>query len=120
MTLPLSKEMLAGAYDFLVTTPPFNKWNMPPSEDIGFKVSRSRKWFARYRWNGSRHTIEVSANSVAYSDTLLAKMSHELIHMHLEELGMEGRGGPDTHSGAYRKLAEDVCKHHGFDPKAFY
>jgi SprT-like family len=120
MTLPLTPEMLAAAYDFLSLTPPFDRWNMPPSDETSFKVSRSRKWFARYRWDGIRHTIEMSANAVAYSDTLFAKLSHEMIHMHLEELGMEGRGGPDTHSGAFRSLAEEVCKHHGFDPKAFY
>ena len=120
MTLPLTPEMLAAAYDFLSLTPPFDRWNMPPSEDVAFKISRSRKWFARYRWNGSRHVVEMSSNAVAYSDTLFAKLSHELIHLHLEELGMEGRGGPDTHSGAFRNLAEEVCKCHGWDPKAFY
>ena len=119
MTLPLTPDLLAAAYDFLSLTPPFNGWNLPPSEEIGFKVSRSRRWFARYRWDGSRHTIEASSNSIAYSDTLMAKMSHEMIHLHLEELGMDGRGTPDTHSGAFRHMAEEVCKVHGFDPKAF-
>ena len=120
MTLPLTPEMLAAAYDFLSLTPPFDRWNMPPSEEVAFKVSRSRKWFARYYWSGSRHTIEVSSNSVAYSGTLLSKISHEIIHMHLEEMGMDGRGGTDTHTGAFRSLAEEVCRYHGFDPKAFY
>lgn len=120
MTLPLTKETLAAAYDFLVTTPPFNTWNLPPSEDVGFKVTRSRRWFARYRWDGTRHTIEVSSNAVAYSDTLLAKMGHEMVHLHLEELGMDGRGSEDTHSGAFRSLAAEACSFHGWDPKAFY
>lgn len=120
MTLPLTPETLAAAYDYLRTTPPFDKWSLPESEDVKFKVTRSRRWFARYHWNGNRHTIEVSTNSVAYSSTLLSKMSHEMVHLHLEELNMDNRGGPDTHSGAFRRLAEDVCKFHGFDPKAFY
>jgi hypothetical protein len=120
MPLTLSPEMLAAAYDFLRTTEPFLKWNLPESEEVKFKVSKSRKWFARYRWDGRRHTIEASSASIAYSDTLLAKMSHELIHLHLEELDMDRRGTPDTHSGAFRNLADEVCKFHGFDPKAFY
>jgi len=120
LTLPLSPEMLAAAYDFLSVTPPFDKWNLPPSEDIGFKVSRSRAWFGQYRWDGNRHTIAISANSVAYAGTLMATMGHEMIHLHLEELGMDDRGGPNTHNGAFRRLAEEVCKVHGFDPKAFY
>jgi hypothetical protein len=92
---------------------------LPPSEDVKFKVTRSRKWFARYRWDGSRHTIEVSSNSVGHSATLLAKMGHELVHLHLEELGMDSRGTPDTHSGAFLQLAEEACKFHGWDVKAF-
>lgn len=120
MTLPLTPEMLAASYDFLSATPPFSGWNLPPSEDIGFKVTRSRRWFARYRWDGNRHTIEVSSNSVGHSLTLLAKMGHEMVHLHLEELGMDGRGTEDTHNGAFRRLAEEVCRFHGFDPKAFY
>lgn len=120
MTLPLSKEILAAAYDFLAVTPPFNKWNMPPSDEIGFKVSRSRSRFGFYRWDGTRHTITISSNSVAYSGTLMSTLSHEMIHLHLEELGMDGRGGTNTHTGAFRSLAEEVCKYHGFDHKAFY
>jgi hypothetical protein len=109
MTLPLTPETLAAAYDYL-----------PESEEIIFKVSRSRRWFARYRWNGKRHTIEISSNAVAHSSTLLEKMSHEMVHLHLEELKMDSRGTPDTHSGAFRHLAEEVCSVHGFDPKAYY
>lgn len=120
MTLPLSSEMLAAAYDFLAVTPPFDKWNMPPSEEVKFKVSRARKWFARYQWDGSRHIIEVSSNAVAYSDTLLVKLGHEMIHLHLEEMNMDRRGTPDTHSGAFRTLAAEVCLCQGWDPKAFY
>lgn len=120
MTLPLSPEMLAAAYDFLSTTPPFAEWNLPPSEDVGFKVSRSRSRFGFYRWDGTRHTITVSVNAVAYSSTLLETLSHEMVHLHLEELGMDDRGGTNTHSGAFRNLADEVCKVHGFDPKAFY
>lgn len=119
MTLPLTPAMLLAAYDFLAVTPPFSQWSMPPSDDITFKVSRSRKWFARYRWVG-KHTIEVSANSVGHSGTLLPKIAHEMIHLHLEELRMDDRGTPDTHSGAFRVLAAEVCGFHGWDLKAFY
>lgn len=120
VTLPLTPEMLAAAYDFLMVTPPFDKWSMPESDDVRFRVSRSRSRFGFYRWDGKRHTITVSINSVAYSSTLLETMSHEMVHLHLEELGMDDRGGTNTHSGAFRRLADDICKLHGFDPKAFY
>lgn len=121
MTLPLTPDVLAAAYDFLAVTEPFCRWNLPDSEDVKFIVARSRKDFARYRWDGKQHTIAVSRASVAYSATLLEKVGHEMIHLHLEETGMESRSNdPNTHNMAFRKRAAQVCKLHGFDPKAFY
>lgn len=120
MTLPLTPEMLAASYDFLRTTPPFNAWGLPESEDVKFKVGRFRTHCAHYQWNGKQHTITASANSIGHTDTLMRKMAHEIIHLHLEELGMDRRGTVNTHSGAFLRLAEEVCRFHGWDPKVFY
>lgn len=119
--LPLTPETLAAAYDYLKSTPPFSKWNLPESDEVLFKVTRVRGWFGRYRWNGKKHTIEVSSASIGQTQTLLRYMAHEMVHLHLEDIGMESRtGGPNTHNAAFRVLAAHVCKVHGFDPKAFY
>jgi hypothetical protein len=121
MTLPLTKEMLAGAYEYLKATPPFNKWHLPETEEVGFKVVRTRQKQGWYQWDGQRHTITGSYGRVAHTTTLMVLMAHEMIHLHLEETGMESkRGSNDTHNAAFRILAARVCKFHGFDPKAFY
>jgi hypothetical protein len=121
MTLPLTKEVLAAAYDYLASTEPFARWNMPDAEDILFSVVRSPSEFAHYTWDGKRHTIAVSSRAVGHTSTLLIVMSHEMIHLHLEATGMESKGGDrNTHNMAFRKLAARVCKVHGFDVKAFY
>lgn len=122
MTLPLNKEVLAAAYEYLKTTPPFSKWNMADSEDVKFTVASFRRLeFGRYQWDGKQHTINMSSKAIGYTSTLLEKMAHEMIHMHLEETGMESRKtDSDTHNTAFRKFAAEVCKIHGFDPRAFY
>lgn len=121
MTLPLTKEMLAAAYDFLQTTPPFCRWNLPHSEDVKFSVGKFRQDFASYRWDGKQHTIRMSANAIAHTNTLFRYLAHEVIHMHLEETGTESRtGGEDTHNAAFKRYAAQVCRYHGWDPKAFY
>jgi hypothetical protein len=121
MTLPLTPETLAGAYDYLRTTPPFKRWNLPESEDVRFLVSKLRRDFAQYHWDGEQHTISMSGAAIGQTYTLMEKMSHEMIHMHLEATGMESRGwDKDSHNKAFRKFAGDVCRFHGFDPKAFY
>ncbi len=123
MTLPLTKEMVAAAYDYLCTTPPFSSWNLPDSEsgDVLFLVRGLRGDYAQYRWDGARHTITISRSAIGHTRTLFEKLGHEMIHLHLESTGMESRrGGEDTHNAAFRKFAAMACKFHGFDPKAFY
>ena len=121
MTLPLTSEMLAAAYDYLCCTPPFSRWNMPASEDVKFIVGKMTDSYALYQWDGNKHTITVSINAVAYTNTLMDTIAHEMIHLHLHATKMESkRSGPRYHNAAFRKFAAQVCKYHGFDPKAFY
>lgn len=120
MTFPLTPEVLAAAYDFVVATEPFCRWNLPDSDDVKFRVIGSRKVFATYHWEG-RHVISVSSRAVGHAATLVEKMCHEVIHLHLEATGMESRSNdPNVHNAAFRKLAAVVCRTHGYDPKGFY
>lgn len=121
MSLELNKEMLAHMYDYLCATPPFNTWNMPPSEEVVFKVAKTRHRQGWYQWDGKQHTITASAGRVSYSYTLVVLLAHEMIHLHLEDSNMESKAtSNDVHNAAFRVLADKVCKVHGFDPKAFY
>lgn len=118
--LPLTPEVLAAAYDYLCATPPFNRWNLPDSDDVTFRVIKSRKVFAQYVWDGS-HAIEVSSAMVGHTMTLMETMGHEMTHLYLRLTGMESKSNvPTVHNMAFRKLAAQVCGVHGFDPKAFY
>lgn len=121
MTLKLTPEVLAAAYDYLCVCEPFCRWNLPDSEDVVFNVGRALDCFAHYQWDGARHTITVSANSVAHTSTLINSIAHECIHLHLWATDQESkRSGPRHHNAAFRRYAAQVCKFHGFDPKAFY
>lgn len=121
MTLPLTKEMLAAAYEYLCLTPPFVRWNLPESEDVKFSVGKLRGRFAEYQWDGKCHTIKLASNAIAYTDTLMRMLAHEMIHAHLEQTGMESRAeSADIHNAAFRKFAAQACKFHGWDPKAFF
>jgi hypothetical protein len=117
MALPLTREMLEQAYEYLCVTPPFNKWNLPHGEDIAFRVVRSRDmlgWYSRLR--GGQHIIALSTNCIGRTDSLMATMAHEMIHLHQAAVGMET---PSHHNTAFKKLAARVCAIHGFDPKLF-
>lgn len=120
MTLPLTPEMLTAAYDYLRTTPPFNGWSLPEGDEVKFKVGKFRGKFAAYQWDGKQHTITMSGAAIGHTCTLLETLAHEMIHLHLEDTGNESRGNENAHNAWFRKFAAQVCKYHGFDPKAFY
>lgn len=121
MTLPLTSEMLEACYEFLKTTPPACDWNLPEGEDVKFIVNKKlKKKLAEYQWLGDRHSISMCARGIGHTSTLIRTMYHEMIHLFLEERGWESRGNENVHNAAFRKLAAQVCKFNGFDPKAFY
>ena len=119
--LPLTPELLEGAYLFLKASPPFNKMGLPDPDDVVFKVSLRPDEYGRYQWDGQHHTISMSARSIGQTLTLIKFMSHELIHLYLEDRGREScNGGGDVHNAEFKKIAARVCRYHGFDLKAFY
>ena len=121
MTLPLTAETLEACYEFICTTPPFSRWNMPAGEDVKFIVGKAADCFAHYQWDGKRHTITVSSKAVAHTITLINAMAHESIHLHLFATKQESlRSGPKYHNAAFKRYAAQACRYHGWDEKAFY
>jgi hypothetical protein len=113
MTLRLTPEMLERAYDFLRTTPPFRGWSLPDADAVEFHVSRKDDcfgWFIPVK-------IGVSERNVGHTATLVRIMAHEMIHLY-QHLIKSDRDGVN-HNANWRKLANQVCRHHGFDPKSF-
>ena len=113
--LCLTPEMLAAAYDYLQTTPPFCDWNLPDSEDVTFKVTRFPAKFGDWSYNG-RHIIRVSGKLVVTTNNLLQTLAHEMIHVHEDHNRCSSRS---EHSAAFREWATEVCEIHGWDPGLF-
>lgn len=116
MPIQLTPEMLAFAYDYLSCQAPFNKWNLPPSEDVKFSVSKKKDRFAHYQMIGGVHHIVVSSRFVGRHETLLSTLSHEMLHLHIEAAGM---ASANAHDAVFHRLADRVCKLHEFDRLTF-
>lgn len=116
--LTLTTENLEAMYDYLRVTKPFCDWNLPEGEEVKFIVAKSKKIFGQYQLIDKKHTIKISQNAIGHTNSLAMTMAHEMIHLHLEESGMEMR--EDGHNGAFRICAATVCKVHGFDLRTFY
>ena len=116
MTLPLTPDTLRAAYDYLATTPPFSRWNLPDGEDVVFRVVRSLELRGWYRLHKGRHVIGVSRNCIGTTDSLMRVMAHEMVHLHEENVGACGSG---QHSAAFHRWAGQICRRHRFDPLLF-
>jgi hypothetical protein len=116
MPVPLNAEMLAHAYDYLACQEPFSRWNLPPSEDVRFSISTSRKNFAHYQMIGGVHHIALSRRFVGRHETLIATLAHELIHLHQEQACM---ATTNAHDATFHKYADKICRIHEFDRLTF-
>jgi hypothetical protein len=119
--IPLTPEVLRLAYRLVCETPPFNKWNLPDSQDVLFVVTRSRTTSGHYRWHRYKgvyiHEIAISARCVGSLATLCNIMAHEIIHLFQKITKTET---PNVeHNQGFRRLADEVCNVHHFDRLMF-
>ena len=117
--VPLTVETLRAAYDYLNSTPPFNKWNLPEHDDLTFRVARDPNHFGWCVHHGRRRkkpVIAISDKRVGHTLGLMATLAHEMLHLH-QFLTGQARGG--EHNAAFNKDAVTICRIHGLDPKAF-
>lgn len=118
MTVKLTPELLESTYDLLCHTAPFDSWNLPAGEDVDFVVLRTDAKRGDYCWSPKRkrHMIRISSRCHGTLANLVETMAHEMIHLHEKASGLATSA---EHSAAFRKLADQVCKVHRFDPLAF-
>ncbi len=121
MGLPLSPDLIAGAYKFLRLTPPFRGWKLPHADEVEFVVSRQPfpcRLPSRLRRKVRSHEIGISEVCVGHTGTLLRAMAHEMIHQYQQRARTETPHTPNTtpNSSGWARL---VCRYHGWDEKEF-
>lgn len=108
--LHLTPEILERSYELLRATRPFSAWRLPEADDVEFHVLRTRRVHGDCSREAGGFVVRIS-QAHSYLPSLLATMAHEMCHM---------RAVPDvSHGSAFKKLAAQVCKFHGFDPGSF-
>lgn len=111
----LTPQVLRAAYSLLVSTRPFNRWKMPDASKIKFEVRPLKKVFADHLFERDRHIIRVSAQNITQLSTLLIVLAHEMVHIRVSALNPKAGG----HGALWNRLADQVCRWHGFDRGAF-
>ncbi|TWA89534.1 SprT-like domain-containing protein [Bradyrhizobium stylosanthis] len=115
MTFRLTPKVLETSYDYLRTTPPFNRWKLPPGGDVKFVVIRSKDDCGWYNIVNGQHVIAASSAYIGRTLSLMELMAHEMIHLYQRRKNPRATG----HNAEFHKLGRRACKHHGFDPLLF-
>lgn len=121
MKLPVTPERCRAMYAYLMSTPPFDTWNLPEPEDVVFQtpqiIERDIGCFgACYSTKHKTPTIAISPRRHASSYFLMLTMAHEMVHLYQ---GYHGMKTTSVHDASFSKLARRICEVHGFDPAAF-
>ncbi len=114
MPIALNIEILAHCYDMLAATPVMAKLNLPPSEDIKFRLIRKKDRFAHHEVIGGVHHIAISTRFVGTFQTLITTMSHEMIHIWQDRCDI-----PRDDGKGFQKMADKICKALEFDRLIF-
>ena len=116
MLCNITPGMVESAYDLLRASSPFRRWGLPPGSEVEFRVMRSRGMFGDYLREGGHHRIRVSAPKHSRMETLLATIAHEMCHMKQFSpacrIAGTGRTRDVAHGAAFKRLAQQVCRHH--------
>lgn len=110
----IAPEMLEAAYSYLLTTPPFRRWKLPPADEVEFRVVRHPDRRGWHKVDNGRHIICLSDRCIGRTDSLMATMAHEIIHMHGDRKGIRS-----AHGAWFKRQAAMACRQHGFDPLLF-
>lgn len=118
--LHLTPDALENAYEYLRTTLPFRRMDLPHADNLVFRVMSARDRFGHFRGRiktkPELNEIGVSQRAVHSTDILMATMAHEMIHLYQHEKGGCTRG---VHNAQFRRIAARACRIHGFDPETF-
>lgn len=114
--LHLSPDILRATYNFLRETPPFKRWRLPEGDTISFRVTQHRKWAGSCITDPKSPVIMASAFYIGHTDTMVRLVAHEMVHLHRDRLKSKPTG---EHDATFRRLAAQVCRYHGFDPRMF-
>lgn len=115
----LTPLMLERCYDYLLSTPPFNKWRLPSADDVEFHIKDFGDRYADHTALKRRHRIRICARLCRKNGDLVASMAHEMVHIHQRRLDRKRGRWSAGHGPVFKRLAKAVCRQHGWDVATF-
>jgi hypothetical protein len=115
--LIVTPQAVAATWDMLRSVPPISRWNLPPADEVEFRTPQRADVHGEWtRIIDGHHIVTISSRTNGHLITLIQTVAHEMIHAHQDIKGTSTRA---QHNAQFRRLAAQVCRHLGFDEKAF-
>ena len=108
----VTPQTVQAVYEMLICLPPFNRWNLPPSKQVGFEVHKDPTCLGEYE--PEPHVIRISEAKNGHLDTVVKTVAHEIIHMRLY---LKRSKSWDKHDNQFNELSHKIAITLGFDPK---
>lgn len=114
MALHVTPEILEATYELLRMTPPFRGWKLPHADEVAFSVLTTDELDGDYAFEKGRHHIRLSAAKHKTLHSVTATVAHEMCHMRDQINSVRSH-----HGGSFKRMADAVCRWHGFDRGQF-
>lgn len=114
MALHITPDILESVYELLRLTPPFRGWRLPDGDVVNFSVLRTDKMQGDYLFSSGQHRIRVSGARRMSLQSVTMIVAHEMCHMRDQMKGVRAH-----HGKSFQRMADAVCRHHGFDRGQF-
>ena len=112
-------KILEEMYCLICKLPPVNKWKMPSTGEIVFKVQEQvfledMGCYATYTYDNDVHEIVISKEMNTTFEQILTSLLHEIIHMRRSKT-LDW----DKHDAVFKKYAKSICQEYGLDRIGF-
>lgn len=111
----ITPEICRAAYDYLIVTLPFRRWQLPKVTEVEFQVVGNKAYMGACFQD--KPIIRISQPRITTTQCLIETMAHEMCHMRQHLIGQ--KTDSLNHGKKWKKLAEQVCRYHGFNKDYF-
>jgi hypothetical protein len=118
----LTAKVLESVYCLICQLPPVNKWKMPNTAEINFRVSdkvyiEGEECYATYTYDSEIdvHEIHISRDMNTTFVQILTSLLHECIHMRRFKKSEEWH----LHDTVFKKYAKQICEEYGLERIGF-
>lgn len=115
----LNPERMRAVYAMLLEFPPFDRWTLPPPDEVEFELLADRDHAEYNKDDDDKISIAVNPDTHLTLQQIIESMAHEMVHVRQDQVGRLPDIAERHHNAEFRKLARLVCKTLGFDVQKF-